>query len=124
VTARGNKTRDLAEVAAVARSAHAAGGSMSDAIIAAYGLGNRRSATALISRARAAGHTVPYDLAQRPETPAEWSAVRRATVGVGAHTITLDEYRQRMATAERPLTEPGYVRFHQSDVSRLLGSWR
>lgn len=121
MTARGNTPRDLAQVALVACTARKAGLSMSEAVATDCGV-DRRLATKLISRARAAGHAVPLDLPTK-STVGE-SATRRAVVSVGAHTITRAEYMAATANADRPLTESGIVRYHQSDTMRVIGGWR
>lgn len=122
MSARGNIPRDLERIAAVAIAAKAAGQPISEAVAAECDT-TRRHATSLISRARAAGHPIPFDLPTRVQA-GDAGATRRAVVGVGAHTITRAEYMARTANTDRPLTESGMVRMHQSETMRMMRGWR
>lgn len=119
--------RDPAEVARIARNAHADGQRMAVVIAGHYRI-SERAATAAISRARAAGHDIPSDLG--------WSQIGPPPVTIGAASIfpstrnstqgmTREEYMRRAANADRPLTEPTEVRPHLSDAARIMrGSFR
>ena len=113
---------DLAEVAAVARKAHAAGRNMTNAVATALGV-TQGNARVLISRARRDGNDIPSGLPTKLQA-GEAPTTRRAVVSVGAHTITRAEYMAATAHADRPLTESGIVRYHQSDTMRVIGGWR
>ena len=111
---------DMAQVAAVALTAHREGRSMSEAVATRYGI-ERRNASKVIARARVAGYAIPLDHSAHhaPPAPADPSAVRRA-VTVGASAITREEYYRRTAHMDRPLTESGCVSRRQGVIGQLL----
>ena len=94
---------------------------MSQAVSAAYNI-PRSSATKLVSRSRAAGHPVPFDLPTKLEA-GDAPAVRIAS-SVAVGTITLEEYRRRTANATRPLTDSGIITRHQGPIRSLLAGHR
>lgn len=71
-----------------------------------------------------AGHPIPYDTDTHQETPVTIIAATRDARTIGDGTITREEYMRRTEHADRPLSDNGQVRLHQSPTMRLLGGGR